>query len=172
MKDIAIHYSEEEWESDNCEQSGVRLLVVWNTISVNDHLEGFSKSILLEKSWLYDALNIFRAFIATQTLDTSVILDVLKISVDIDKFWNPAEALHDLILSGEHVEMFVDSLFSHDQHFVQVDSHVWEVFVIIKMLNQEVSETVLGLSQDVSLLKLISVALIELLLDFFDCKFP
>ena len=64
--------------------------------------------------------------------------------------------------------MFVDSLFSHDQHLVQVHSHVWEIFVIIEMLNQEVSETVLGFSQDVSLLKLFFGTLIELLLDFFD----
>ena len=50
MENIAIHDSEEEWESNDGKQSGVRLLVIWDTISIDNQLEGFSESIMLEKS--------------------------------------------------------------------------------------------------------------------------
>jgi len=63
MENIAILDSEEEWESNDGKQSGVRLLVIWNTISIDNQLEGFSESIMLEKSWLNEASNFIRTLI-------------------------------------------------------------------------------------------------------------
>jgi hypothetical protein len=63
MENIAIHDSEEEWESNDGKQSGVRLLVIWDTISIDNQLEGFSESIMLEKSWLNESSNFIRTLI-------------------------------------------------------------------------------------------------------------
>jgi len=172
VEDIAIHDSEEEWEGDDGKQSWVGLLVIWDTISIDNDLEGFSESIMLEQSWLLEAGNVVRTLVKSQTLSTSLIPDFLHLFAEIDEVWNPANAFHDLVLGGEHVEVLVDGGFSHDQKLVQVDSLLWELLVIVKMFHQEVSQPIFGLSQDVSLLILLHFAIVENLLDFFRLKLP
>ena len=63
MEDIAIHDSEEEWEGDDGKQSWVGLLVIWDTISIDNDLEGISESIMLEQSWLLEAGNVVRTLV-------------------------------------------------------------------------------------------------------------
>lgn len=97
-----------------------------------------------------------------------LIPDFLHLFTKIDVIWDPAYAFHNLILGSEHVKVLVDGHFSHDQELVQVDSLLWEFLVIVEMFQQEVSQTIFGLSQDVSLLILFLLASVEFLLDFID----
>ena len=51
MHDISKHNSEEEWESHRGEDSWVDFLILRDTVSVNDHLEGHGKLVSLNQSW-------------------------------------------------------------------------------------------------------------------------
>ena len=45
MENITEHHPEKEWESHSCVDSRVDFFVKWNTISINDFLEGPHKII-------------------------------------------------------------------------------------------------------------------------------
>ena len=53
MTNITKHDSEQEGEDGNGKESRVDLLVSWNTVSVNDLLEGSSEVISFEVSWWF-----------------------------------------------------------------------------------------------------------------------
>ena len=58
MTHISEHYTEEEWESNTCENTGINFFISWNTIGVNDFLENCSKFIDSEQARRSDSMLI------------------------------------------------------------------------------------------------------------------
>lgn len=50
MHDISKHNSEEEWEHDDCENSGIDFLISRNSVGIHDLLEDIGEFIQLKVS--------------------------------------------------------------------------------------------------------------------------
>ena len=48
MHDVSEHHSKKEWESNDRENSGISLLVSWDSVSVYDHLENIEEFVVVE----------------------------------------------------------------------------------------------------------------------------
>jgi hypothetical protein len=123
MHDITKHYSEEEWERNDCEHSWINFLIRGDTISIYDLLESPCNFIELVVSRLYQFLVFFVSLLNCEsTLKSFTFYKIIDCSLEIIRFWTPNKTLEKGSLSLKHIEISVDCLFSHDKQFVKLEN--------------------------------------------------
>jgi len=125
MTHITEHHTEEEWESDDGEHSWVSLLVSGNTIGIYNQLEHLSHIIQFNVSWSSNVV-VFKKihFHCRKLLDPSH---------DIVLFlgWSPEISNERLVLPFHHIECLIQSLFSCNKHFVNINSRNIAVTLLV-----------------------------------------
>jgi hypothetical protein len=115
MAHITEHHSEEEWEGHDRHWYWVCFLVVWHSISVNNHLEDSCEICSLKVSWPWNGVIVISNDLGSAILLQSTSYKVLLLD------WSPEISDKTLVLPFHLIEGFVKSLFFSQEHLVDVD---------------------------------------------------
>jgi len=159
MTHITEHDTEEEWESRNCQRGWVSLLVLWNTICINNHLEALRGLV---------RLNIGRS------------CNCVVIVSNHSHSWENRDFAHYLmlllgrcpevpneccVLHLHHIECLIHGFLFCEEHFVDINGRDLIILLIVgvKLVEDHelLGERVLGLMIHVS-------RVINALSDFVD----
>jgi hypothetical protein len=113
---VTKHDTEKEWESSYRDYSWIRLLVLWNTIGINNGLEDFSDLIRLDVSGTGNRVVLIP--------DHSDRWELVRQPVhDVSFFlgWSPEVSNESCVLHLHHVESLVKSFLFGDEHLVDID---------------------------------------------------
>ena len=101
MTHVTEHHAEEEWESSYTYNSGIGLLVSWNSVCVHNQLIDFCEFIRFYVCWPAYPMVLVRAHTGCR--------EWLKLLRDLVLFlnWSPKVPYKNLILEHKHVQGLV-----------------------------------------------------------------
>lgn len=89
MHDVAEHDSEEEGERDDVKDSGIDLLVSWNSVCIHDFLEGPQEIIRLKQGWLGQTVNRVWTLLDVARIKIIILLDSVERALKVEETWAP-----------------------------------------------------------------------------------
>lgn len=167
MHDISEHDSEEEWESHNSKVGWIDFSVLWNTIGVNNLLEGRGEFIRSNQSWFSKAWNLLRSLLVVKPSDSSALNHFSDFLLELEWFWAPNQALEDNVVLPKHIKMSVDG--SLPENIALVDLEDWDIGILLDIgCHQILSEHMLRLSNDILSLSLVIQSGLKLISQSID----